>query len=187
MVAGRAGAARSTRESDAANAHEIKADLFKIMHFTPPFPNPRPPRQRSVQRRVAAARFLWALGFPADRILRAGGQVHRLQRRSVQGQPGYSTPRVAERRAGRVPSGGGRATVANGFDRSSARRNMVLADAAALYASGWTREQKVGFDAYRLCARAAHLSQSARLAVNRLVLRRMESREHTIQRCVSGR
>ena len=87
MVAGRGGRGALYARSDTANAHEIKADLFKIKYLTPPFPN-HDRRDNEVFTEVAAARFLWALGFPADHMYSAhGGQVHRVQRRSVQGRP----------------------------------------------------------------------------------------------------
>ena len=72
MVAGKGGAALYAR-GDTADAHEIKADLFKIRYLTPPFPN-HDRRDNEVFTEVAAARFLWlsASTDPSARSLRRG-------------------------------------------------------------------------------------------------------------------
>ena len=70
VVAGKGGRGALYARSDTANAHEIKADLFKIKYLTPPFPN-HDRRDNEVFTEVAAARFLWALGFPADHMYSA--------------------------------------------------------------------------------------------------------------------
>src|SRR5262252_2390819 len=56
---------------DAQNQHEIKADRVKIKYLKPPFPNHNP-RFNEVFTAVAATRFMWVLGFPADKVYPAG-------------------------------------------------------------------------------------------------------------------
>ncbi|HEY7055350.1 MAG TPA: hypothetical protein VH458_02435, partial [Vicinamibacterales bacterium] len=55
---------------DSANAHEIRADQFKVKYLMPPYPN-NEPRDNEVFTEVAATRILWALGFPADHMYSA--------------------------------------------------------------------------------------------------------------------
>ena len=88
VVAGKGGRGALYARSDTANAHEIKADLFKIKYLTPTVSEPRPPRQRSVHGGGRGPVSLGSRLSSRSHVLRAGGQVHRVQRRSVQGQPG---------------------------------------------------------------------------------------------------
>ena len=57
--------------NDDKNEHEIKADHFKVKYLKPPFPAHNP-RFNEVFTGVATTRFMWVLGFPADRIYPAG-------------------------------------------------------------------------------------------------------------------
>jgi len=149
VVAGPDGRGVLYARTDAADAHEIKADLFKIKYLTPPFPN-HDRRDNEVFTEVAAARFLWALGFPADHMysalaVRCVGCSHdpfredqRHNTASLRDEPMVFRVVAVERLLPMDP-------IDPQHDET-----WSWADAAALYASGWTREQQVGFDAYRL-------------------------------------
>ena len=56
---------------DAKNEHEIKADRVKVKYLKPPYPD-HDPRFNEVFTAVAATRFMWVLGFPADNVYPAG-------------------------------------------------------------------------------------------------------------------
>ena len=57
--------------NDANNAHEIKADHFKVKYLKPPYPNHNT-RYNEVFTEIAATRIMWVLGFPADHVYPLG-------------------------------------------------------------------------------------------------------------------
>jgi hypothetical protein len=136
-------------KSDSANANEIKADSFKVKYLSPPFPN-HEKRLNEVFTEVAATRLLWALGFPADHMYSAGAVrcigcgsdpfKDNLKDNKSSLKDGATTFRVVaiERLLPMEPI------------EASNDETWAWQDAHALYSSGWTREQQVGFDAYRL-------------------------------------
>lgn len=149
VVAGTGGRGSLYARSDTANAHEIKADLFKIKYLTPPFPN-HDRRDNEVFTEVAAARFLWALGFPADHMysalaVRCIGCSHD----PFRDNQGSNTASLRDEPVVFRVVAVERLLPMDSIDPQH-DETWSWADAAALYASGWTREQKVGFDAYRL-------------------------------------
>jgi hypothetical protein len=134
---------------DSANAHEIRADQFKVKYLMPPYPN-NEPRDNEVFTEVAATRILWALGFPADHMYSARavycigcgpdpfkGNLKE-NKASIHDKPVAFNIVAIERL---LPMD---AIEANDDETWS------WTDAVALYSNGWSREQKVGFDAYRL-------------------------------------
>lgn len=141
---------------DTANQHEIKADHFKIKYLKPPFPAHNP-RFNEVFTGVATTRFMWVLGFPADRIYPAGaascigcsddpfGNKLMENKASLQDPPAVFKIVSAERE---LP-----------WDEISPDDDETWSwtDAARFYSDGeWTHEQKVGFDTYRLALGLLH-------------------------------
>jgi hypothetical protein len=134
---------------DPDHAHEIKADQFKIKYLVPAYPN-QEHRYNEVFTEVAAARLLWALGFPADHMYsaRAANCIgcstdpfkdnQKANTASLRDTPVVFRVVAVERL---LPMD----SIAPQHDET-----WSWTDAAALYDSGWTREQRVGFDAYRL-------------------------------------
>ena len=136
-------------KNDSANAQEIKADQFKVKYLMPPYPN-NSARDNEVFTEVAAARILWALGFAADHMYSArtancigcGSDPFKNNlkenRASIHDKPVAFNVVAIERLLPMEP-------IDPGDDET-----WSWADANALYANGWTREQKIAFDAYRL-------------------------------------
>ena len=134
---------------DAANATEIKADQFKVKYLMPPYPG-NEPRDNEVFTEVAASRILWALGFPSDHMYsaRAANCIGcgsdpfknnlKENRASIHDRPTAFNIVAIERLLPMEP-----------IDPED-DETWAWADAVALYGNGWTREQKVAFDAYRL-------------------------------------
>jgi hypothetical protein len=153
--------------NDTANAHEIKADQFKIKYLSPPYPS-SDARQNEVFTEVAATRILWALGFPADHMYSAlaancigcgadpFGSNLKDNKASLHDKPVSFRIVAVERLLPMDP-------IDPGDDET-----WSWSDAAAFYANGWTRQQKVGFDAYRL-ALAMLTFHNALDSQNRLV------------------
>jgi hypothetical protein len=135
--------------SDAANAEEIKADQVKVKYLLPPFPN-HDRRYNEVFTEVAATRILWALGFPADRMYSA--LAANCVGCTADPFKDNLTDNKASLRDKAVPFSVVAIERLLAWDAIDPKNDETWswADAAALYASGWTREQKVGFDAYRL-------------------------------------
>ena len=134
---------------DAANAHEIKADQFKVRYLIPPYPN-HDRRYNEVFTEVAATRFLWALGFPADHMYSAGAA------NCVGCTADPFKDNLTDNKASVHDQAVPFKVVAierllpwEAIDPQN-DETWSWADAVRFYASGWTREQKVGFDAYRL-------------------------------------
>ena len=135
--------------SDSGNANEIKADSFKVKYLSPPFPN-HDKRLNEVFTEVAAARLLWALGFPADHMYSAAAvrcigcgsdpfkDNLKDNKASLKDTPTMFRVVAIERLLPWEPI------------EASNDETWPWAEAHALYASGWSREQQIGFDAYRL-------------------------------------
>ena len=136
--------------SDTANAHEIKADQMKVNYLTPPYPN-HDRRDNEVFTQVAATRILWALGFPADYQYAAlaasciGCSADPFRdnlkdnKASLRDRPVVFRVVAVER------------LLPMDIIESQNDETWSWADTAQLYAGGgWTRQQQVGFDAYRL-------------------------------------
>jgi hypothetical protein len=141
---------------DAKNQHEIKADHFKIKYLKPPFPGHNP-RFNEVFTGVATTRFMWALGFPADRIYPAAAAScigctddpfgHKLtdNKSSLKDAPTVFKIVSAERE---LP-----------FDEINPDDDETWSwnDTAKLYANGdWNHQQKIEYDAYRLALGLIH-------------------------------
>jgi hypothetical protein len=141
--------------NDASNQHEVKAEHLKVKYLKPPFPNHNP-RFNEVFTSVASARFLWVLGFPADHEYPAGaaacvgcsndpfGDKLAVNNASVKDAPVTFKVVNVERELDWNEIGDG--------DDSTWSWN----DAAKFYSQGWTREQKVQYDAYRLALGLIH-------------------------------
>jgi hypothetical protein len=141
---------------DAGNQHEIKADHFKIKYLKPPFPAHNP-RFNEVFTGVATTRLMWVLGFPADHIYPAGGA------RCIGCSDDPFGKKLAENKASLHDPPAV-------FKIVSAERELTWdqinpdddetwswSDAARFYSDGgWTHDQKVGFDAYRLALGLIH-------------------------------
>jgi hypothetical protein len=152
---------------DQANAHEIKADHFKVKYLKPPYPNHNT-RFNEVFTEVAATRIMWALGFPADHVYPVGSAAcigcgpdpfgNNLQNNtaSLKDSPALFKIVSAEREAP--------------YDEIDADGDSTWSwsDAARFYSDGeWTHQQKVEYDAYRLALGLFHyhndISQQNRL------------------------
>ena len=141
----------------------------------PPYPN-NSARDNEVFTEVAAARILWALGFAADHMYSAraancigcGSDPFKSNlkenRASIHDKPVAFNVVAIERLLPMEP-------IDPGDDET-----WSWADANALYANGWTREQKIAFDAYRLALGIVELPQRARLT-EPAGLRRVEGRK----------
>jgi hypothetical protein len=141
---------------DDKNEHEIKAEHFKVKYLRPSFPNHNP-RFNEVFTSVAAARFMWVLGFPADHVYPAGaancigctedpfGSKLTDNKASLKDAPVSFKAVSAERE---LP-----------FDEIGAQDDSTWSwdDAAKFYSNGeWNHQQKVGYDAYRLALGLIH-------------------------------
>ena len=135
--------------SDVANAQEIKADQVKVKYLIPPYPN-HDRRYNEVFTEVAATRFLWALGFPADHMYSAraanciGCTADPFKDNLTDNKASIHDPAVSFKVVAIE-----RLLPWDAIDPEN-DETWSWADAVGFYGSGWTREQKVGFDAYRL-------------------------------------
>jgi len=142
--------------TDDKNDHEIKADSFKIKYLKPPYPG-HDIRFNEVFTTVAATRFMWVLGFPADHAYPAGsaacigcsddpfGKKLTDNTASVKDPPVVFKVVSAERE---LP-----------WDEINPEHDSTWSwtDAAKFYSDGeWTHQQKVEFDAYRLALGLIH-------------------------------
>jgi hypothetical protein len=142
--------------SDDKNEHEIKADHFKIKYLKPPYPNHNP-RFNEVFTAVAATRFMWILGFPADAVYPARearcigctedpfGKKLTQNTASLKDAPAVFRVVNAERE---LP-----------WDEINPQDDETWSwsDATRFYSDGgWTHQQKVEFDAYRLAIGLIH-------------------------------
>lgn len=141
--------------TDASNQHELKAEHLKVKYLKPPFPNHNP-RFNEVFTSVASARFMWVLGFPADEEYPAGaaacigcsndpfGDKLAVNNASVKDVPVIIKVVNVERE---LPWD----EISDGDDST-----WSWSDAAQLYSQGWTRTQRVQYDAYRLALGLIH-------------------------------
>lgn len=142
--------------SDAQNEHEIKADHVKVKYLKPPYPK-SDPRFNEVFTSVAATRFMWVLGFPADHDYPVGaancigctddpfGKKLEDNTASLKDQPSVFKVVNVERE---LP-----------WDEISPDNDETWSwtDAAKFYSDGsWTHQQKVEYDAYRLALGLIH-------------------------------
>ncbi len=141
---------------DDKNEHQIKADAFKIKYLKPPYPG-HDPRFNEVFTAVAATRFMWLLGFPADHVYPAGsascigctddpfGGKLTNNKASLKDSPSVFKIVNAERE---LP-----------WDQINPDDDETWSwtDVAKFYADGeWTHQQKVEYDAYRLALGLIH-------------------------------
>ena len=154
--------------NDANNAHEIKADHFKVKYLKPPYPNHNT-RYNEVFTEVAASRIMWVLGFPADHVYPLGSAACV----GCTADPFDSNLKDNTASLKDTP---------NIFKVVSAERETPWeqinpeddetwswSDAAKFYADGeWTLQQRVEYDAYRLALGLFHyhnaIAQQNRLA-----------------------
>jgi len=141
--------------NDTSNQHELKAEHLKVKYLKPPFPNHNP-RFNEVFTSVASARFIWVLGFPADQEYPAGtaacigcsndpfGDKLAVNNTSVKDAPVTFKVVNVERELAWDE-------ISNGDDST-----WSWNDATKFYSQGWTREQKVQYDAYRLALGLIH-------------------------------
>lgn len=154
--------------NDASNAHEIKADHFKVKYLKPPHPNHNT-RYNEVFTEVAASRIMWVLGLPADHVYAVGsaacigctadpfGSNLRENKASLKDAPVVFKIVSAERE---TP-----------WDEIDPENDSTWSwtDAAKFYSDGeWTRQQKVEYDAYRLALGLFHYHNAIDVQ-NRLV------------------
>ena len=154
--------------NDANNAHEIKADHFKVKYLKPPYPNHNT-RYNEVFTEIAATRIMWVLGFPADHVYPLGsaacigctadpfGSNLKDNTASLKDTPSVFKVVSAERE---TP-----------WERINPEDDETWSwsDAAKFYADGeWTHQQRVEYDAYRLALGLFHyhnaIAQQNRLA-----------------------
>jgi hypothetical protein len=141
---------------DAQNQHRIKADRVKIKYLKPPYPNHNP-RFNEVFTAVAATRFMWLLGFPADRVYPAGsascigctadpfGEKLTDNKASLHDPPSVFKVVNVERELD--------------WDEINPEDDETWSwsDAARFYSNGeWSHQQKVEYDAYRLALGLIH-------------------------------
>jgi len=141
---------------DDKNAHEIKADHFKIKYLKPPYPQ-HDPRFNEVFTTVAASRIMWVLGFPTDNAYPAGsascigctddpfGKKLADNKASLKDPPVIFKVVSAERE---LP-----------WDEINPEDDETWSwtDAAKFYSDAeWTRQQRVEYDAYRLALGLIH-------------------------------
>jgi hypothetical protein len=142
--------------NDDKNEHEIKADAFKIKYLKPPYPG-HDPRFNEVFTAVASTRFMWLLGFPADRVYPAGsascigctddpfGKKLTDNKTSLKDSPSVFKVVNAERE---LP-----------WDEINPDDDETWSwnDVTKYYSDGeWTHQQKVQYDAYRLALGLIH-------------------------------
>ena len=141
---------------DAQNEHEIKPDHVKVKYLKPPYPNSNP-RFNEVFTSVAATRFMWVLGFPADHDYPVGsaacigctddpfGKKLPDNTASLMDPPAVFKVVNAERELS--------------WDEINADNDSTWSwnDATKFYSDGeWTHQQKVEYDAYRLALGLIH-------------------------------
>lgn len=141
---------------DVQDEHEIKADHVKVKYLKPPYPGHNP-RFNEVFTSVAATRFMWVLGFPADHDYPVGsaacigctddpfGKKLADNKASLKDAPVVFKVVNAERE---LP-----------WDEINPGNDETWSwdDAAKFYADGeWTHQQKVAYDAYRLALGLIH-------------------------------
>ena len=141
---------------DAKNEHEIKADRVKVKYLKPPYPD-HDPRFNEVFTAVAATRFMWVLGFPADNVYPAGsascigctadpfGKKVSDNKASTKDPPDVFKVVNVERELA--------------WDEISPENDETWSwsDTAKFYSDGeWTHKQKVEYDAYRLALGLIH-------------------------------
>jgi hypothetical protein len=141
---------------DDKNEHEIKAEHFKVKYLKPAFPDHNP-RFNEVFTSVAASRFLWVLGFPADHEYPAGsancigctedpfGNKLTENKASLKDAPVSFKVVSAERE---LP-----------WDQIGVEDDSTWSwtDAAKFYSDGeWSHQQRVEYDAYRLALGLIH-------------------------------
>jgi hypothetical protein len=141
---------------DTQNSHEIKAEHVKVKYLEPPYPNHNP-RFNEVFTSVAATRFMWVLGFPADHNYPVGtascigcgddpfGKNLDQNTASLNDKPAIFKVASVERE---LP-----------WDEINPDNDETWSweDAAKFYSDGtWSRQQKVGYDAYRLALGLIH-------------------------------
>jgi hypothetical protein len=141
---------------DDKNQHEIKAEHFKVKYLKPPFPDHNP-RFNEVFTSVAAARFMWVLGFPADHEYPAGsancigctddpfGNKVTENKASIKDPPVSFKVVSAERE---LP-----------WDEIGVNDDSTWSwsDVAKFYSNGeWSHQQRVQYDAYRLALGLIH-------------------------------
>ena len=142
--------------SDTQNQHEIKADHVKIKYLKPPYPK-SDPRFNEVYTSVAATRFMWFLGFPADHDYPVGaahcigctddpfGKKLTDNTASLKDAPSVFKVVNVERELT--------------WDEINPDNDETWSwtDAAKFYSDGsWTHQQKVEYDAYRLALGLIH-------------------------------
>ena len=154
--------------NDADNAHEIKADHFKVKYLKPPYPDHNT-RYNEVFTEVAASRIMWVLGFPADHVYPLGSAACigctadpfdsnlKENTASLKAPPNIFKVASAERETPWQP-----------IDPEG-DETWSWSDAAKFYADGeWTHQQRVEYDAYRLALGLFHyhnaIAQQNRLA-----------------------
>ncbi len=141
---------------DAQNQHEIKADHVKVKYLKPPYPG-HDPRFNEVFTSVAATRFMWVLGFPADHDYPVGAAScigcgpdpfgSKLDKNSatLKDQPTIFKVVNVERELS--------------WDEINPENDETWSwdDAAKFYSDGsWNHQQKVEYDAYRLALGLIH-------------------------------
>ncbi len=141
---------------DDKNEHEIKAEHVKIKYLKPPYPNHNP-RFNEVFTSVAATRFMWVLGFPADHDYPAGsascigctsdpfGNKVKSNTASLKDAPVVFKVVNVERELT--------------WNEIEADNDSTWSwtDAAKFYSDGeWTHQQRVEYDAYRLALGLIH-------------------------------
>lgn len=141
---------------DDKNEHEIKAEHVKIKYLKPPFPEHNP-RFNEVFTTVAASRFMWVLGFPADHEYPAGSAScigctddpfgHKLTNNTASlKDPPVAFPVVSVERE-----------LSWDEIKSNGDSTWSWTDLAKFYSDGeWTHQQKVEYDAYRLALGLIH-------------------------------
>jgi hypothetical protein len=135
--------------SDTANAKEIKADRIKVKYLRPAHPN-HDKRFNEVFTEIAASRILWALGFPADHQYPVGTA-------SCVGctaDPFKDNLKDNTALLAATPATFKVALVERQIDWDDidpeGDETWSWTDAANFYANGFTRQQQVEYDAYRM-------------------------------------
>jgi len=169
-------------KDDTQNEHPIKADRFKVKYLKPAYPNHNP-RFNEVFTAVAATRIMWILGFPADHVYSAGSAAC----------IGCTSDPFGNKLADNHASLKDTPDV---FKIVSVERELPLDqiapeddetwswdDTARFYSGGgWTHQQKVEFDAYRLALGLIHY-HNALPQQNRVVCAEWEKSGEGPKRC----
>ncbi len=131
---------------------KLKPDELKVKYLDPPFPGHNT-RYNEVFTEVACTRFMWVLGFVADRAYSAGGaECVGCGARPFQDKQKNNTGKPADHgTVFKVVS----VEREHPFDalKANGEEYWNWTDAANLYRNGWSQEQRVQFDAYRLALR----------------------------------